>query len=122
VVREEVLRSAPASLRTYVVWVPVLDDDDRISASAASGLLPDEAAEQFFDPDAQLARALGNVLRIPPHKETPESAPAPHGLAWDVYLLYAPGGNSTSTTGPITCVILPTFCISVIATAMFVPL
>ncbi len=32
----------------------------------------------------------------------------------------APGGNSTSTTGPITCVTLPPFDTSLIATAMLV--
>ena len=77
-VQEEVLRHAPASLRTFVVWVPVLEDDDTISATAAGGLLGDDVA-QFFDDGAQLSRALGTQLHIPA------------GLAWDVYLLYAPG-------------------------------
>jgi hypothetical protein len=86
VVKRQVLSQAPAALRTYVVWVPVLEDDDRVSAAAASGLLPDEV-EQFWDDGARLSRALGGLLAIPPRA----GEALDHGLAWDVYLLYAPG-------------------------------
>jgi len=92
VVKNQVLTRAPPALRTYVVWVPVLEDDDRISAAAASGLLPDEV-EQFFDDGARLSNALGGLLAIPPRRgETLD-----HGLAWDVYLLYAPGKLADAT-------------------------
>jgi hypothetical protein len=86
VVKRQVLSRAPPALRAYVVWVPVLEDDDPVSAAAASGLLPDEV-EQFWDNGARLSRALGGLLAIPPRA----GEPLGHGLAWDVYLLYAPG-------------------------------
>lgn len=84
-VKEQVLARAPPALRAFVVWVPVLEDDDRISAAAASGLLPDEV-EQFWDEGGQLSRALGGVLQLPPGRGRSEAV----GVAWDVYLLYAP--------------------------------
>lgn len=85
VVKEQVLAKAPPALRAFVVWVPALEDDDRISAAAASGLLPDEV-EQYWDEGGRLSRALGGVLQIPPGRGRNEAV----GLAWDVYLLYAP--------------------------------
>ena len=84
------LRRAPASLRTFVVWVPAVEDDDPISALAAGALLGDDV-EQFFDDGAQLSRALGAALRIPFSGDGRGGRGGAAGLALEVYLLYAPG-------------------------------
>ncbi|MSP61548.1 MAG: hypothetical protein EXR72_14660 [Myxococcales bacterium] len=89
-VRDEVLRPLPSDdLRVYIVWVPILDRDDRSAAQQATPMLDDRRATQFFDGSGQLARSLGAVLAIPPRAE--ESART--GIAWDVYLAYPRGAR-----------------------------
>ena len=69
-----------ASLRAYVVWVPVLPDDLSPAAQEASSLVPDKRASHFWDAEGSLARGFSRVLDLPPGSP-----------AWDVYLTYPPG-------------------------------
>jgi len=69
-----------ASLRAYVVWVPVLPADLSAAAREASSLVPDKRASHFWDAQGTLARTFGRVLDLP------SGCPA-----WDVYLTYPPG-------------------------------
>jgi hypothetical protein len=70
-------RAAAGTARVLVVWVPILDGDDRAAAGAACAA-GDPAARCFWDEGRHLSDALGRSLAIP-------------GPAWDVYLVY-PGG------------------------------
>jgi hypothetical protein len=84
-VRDEVLAKVRSDgLRAYVVWTKILGEDDLAAARAAASSIRDARVAQLWDGEAELARALGGALRIPPR----EPGDAASGLAWDVYLLY----------------------------------
>jgi hypothetical protein len=68
---------AEPSLRSYVVWVPILPDDSEATALASSALVPDGRATHFWDASRALPPLVAPVLGLP------EGWPA-----WDVYLLY----------------------------------
>ena len=87
VVTDRVLRAIPdPALRVALVWVPVLDEDDRPAADVASSRVHDPRVRQWWDEGRQLGDALGQVLAIPRR----DGAPG-FGFAWDVYLVYGPG-------------------------------
>jgi hypothetical protein len=89
-VRDEVLAKVPdPALRAYVVWTRILDDDDLAAARSAGAALADARLVQLWDGGAELARSLGNALRI----RAREREDGMHGLAWDVYLLYERGAR-----------------------------
>jgi hypothetical protein len=84
-VRDDVLARVPGDgLRAYVVWTKILDEDDLAAARRAAGSIHDPRVVQLWDGDAELARTLGEALRIPVR----EPGDRGFGLAWDVYLLY----------------------------------
>ena len=64
-------------LRTYVVWVPMLNGQEK-DVPVATRFVPDERARHFWDGEGQLMRAYTQTFSL--------SEPA-----WDLYLLYAPG-------------------------------
>jgi hypothetical protein len=70
-----------------VVWIPMLDSDERPAAVEVSAMFRD-AVPQFWD-GAQL---LG--------KEVARSVGAPSWVAWDVYLFYGPGAEWTDAGLP----------------------
>ena len=87
VVRDHVLARIPdPSLRAHLVWVPVLDDDEREAADRAAAMVRDPRVSQWWDTGRKLGDSLGEVLGIPRRDGTPGS-----GFAWDVYLVYPPG-------------------------------
>ncbi|MFL5274586.1 MAG: hypothetical protein ACJ79E_21225 [Anaeromyxobacteraceae bacterium] len=84
-VRDDVLAKVPDDgLRAYVVWTKILDEDDLAAARKAAASIHDPRVVQLWDGDAELARTLGEALRIPVR----EPGDRGFGLAWDVYLLY----------------------------------
>lgn len=86
-VDEAVLRRGAPGLRAYVVWVPILDGDDRRAASAAAARWP--AARHFWDEGGHLSRAVGRLLGVPRD-----------GRAWDVYLVYPRAARWTAGGPP----------------------
>jgi hypothetical protein len=66
-----------ASLRAYVVWLPILPDDNHAAAIGSSALVPDGRAAHFWDEQRVLPQSFARVLGLP------EGWPA-----WDVYLAY----------------------------------
>ena len=68
------------SLRAYVVWIPILQDDSPAAAVEARVLVSDPRATHYWDADGRLPKLFHSVLQLP--AEWP---------AWDVYLLYPPG-------------------------------
>ncbi len=77
-VREGILdQAATKNLRTLVVWIPMLDNDERpdaVTASAQFSGLP-----EFWDGDKLAGHEVGASLGDPTW------------TAWDIYLFYPPG-------------------------------
>ena len=80
---------AGRGLRSFYVWTPVLDGDDRDAAVAAAGQREHAAASHYWDSDGSFAPALAAPLGLTP-VETP-SPRSPLAIAWDIYLTYPPG-------------------------------
>jgi hypothetical protein len=71
-----------------VVWIPMLDSDERPAADEASGLFGDAGLPQFWDGEQRLG------------VEVARSVGAPTWVAWDVYLFYRPGAEWTDAGLP----------------------
>jgi hypothetical protein len=66
-----------------IVWIPMLDDDERPAAVAASDPFRALGVPQFWDGEQKLGRAVAGSLAIP------------DWVAWDIYLFYPPGAKWT---------------------------
>ena len=67
-------------IKLYVVWTPVLQEDDRQAAVKAIGHVSDKRAVHFWDADKSLGHSLGKVVTLPRERT----------LAWDVYFAFDP--------------------------------
>jgi hypothetical protein len=85
---DEVVKGAAAELRVYVVWEPILPDDDAPSAARAARGFADPRVTQYWDPDRTLGLVLGERLGVPPRDPGRVT-----GVAWDVYLLFGRGAR-----------------------------
>jgi hypothetical protein len=74
-------------LRLLIAWVPMLPPDNAKMGASAAGAFP--GAEQYWDGQRTLAAALGRALGIKAKESIGVEGGA--GLAWDVYVAYAPG-------------------------------
>ncbi|MDB4963524.1 MAG: hypothetical protein JWP01_3523 [Myxococcales bacterium] len=80
-----------AHVRSFVVWIPMLDADEGSevpSASKHAGL-----ATQYFDGEKRLGHALATSLGL----EQP---------LWDVFLFYPPGAMWTDAGAPVPEIVL----------------
>lgn len=75
-------------IKVYVVWTPVLLEDNRPSAVQAIGHVSDQRAVHFWDADKSLGRGLGKIVTLPRERK----------LAWDVYFAFDP--KATWGDGP----------------------
>jgi len=91
---EVVKKIAAPDLRAYVVWVPVLPDDDAQAAARAARRFSDPRLVQYWDPDRALGWTLGKALGLPPRGH------GSWGVAWDVYLVYPRGAAWKTVTEP----------------------
>jgi hypothetical protein len=73
---------ADERLAAYVVWGPMLGEEERADAERATVFLADERSRHFWTPRHDLAEALGRVLGLPAGEP-----------AWDVYLVYPAGAR-----------------------------
>ena len=80
---EAVKKIGAADLRVYVVWVPILPDDDAAAAARAARTLTDPRVTHYWDQGRSLGDALGESLALPARE-----AGRAHGAAWDVYLVF----------------------------------
>ena len=67
-------------IKVYVVWTPVLLEDNRQAAVQAIGHVFDQRAVHFWDADKSLGDALGKIVTLPRERK----------LAWDVYFAFDP--------------------------------
>ena len=65
-------------VRVYVVWTPVLSEDDGKAADKAVEAVPDDRAMHFWDDDKSLGFSLGKTVTLPRGRK----------LAWDVYFVF----------------------------------
>ncbi len=78
-VQQQILEALPnEKVKVYVVWTPVLQEDNRQAAAEAMRLVADNRAEHFWDADKSLGHSLGKVVTLPRGRK----------LAWDVYFAF----------------------------------
>jgi hypothetical protein len=80
--------TAAPELRAYVIWLPILPDDDAAAAARAAALCMEPRVSHYWDPDRALGDELGEALALPSRKAGRTS-----GVAWDVYLLFERGAR-----------------------------
>ncbi len=66
------------NLRGFVIFLPMLEDDDRDATISQARSLTDERVVQAWDPGAEMGALLTATLGMTQ-------------TAWDVYLVYPPG-------------------------------
>ena len=66
------------TLRVYVVWTPVLREDNRMAARQSVASITDGRATHFWDEDKSLGLSFGKLVTLPRKRE----------LAWDVYFVF----------------------------------
>lgn len=87
--RDQVLdHVASPDLAAYIIWEPVLGDDDEDAARRATALVPDSRARHYWTPSDSTAWAFQAVL------------PLVDEFAWDVILVYDRGVEWNGTTPP----------------------
>ena len=87
-------------LRTYVVWLPVVERDDGPPRATVAAAFPSDV-KQRWDPDLRIGLAAARAL--------PESATKPcrqptgradlPAISWDCALLFEPGATWDAETG-----------------------
>ena len=78
-------------LRACFVWIPMLPDDNRTTAEAASRRFAEPRAAHYWDGERHLAARFGRTLGISAKESLAVSGAS--GLAWDVYLAYGRGAK-----------------------------
>ncbi len=76
------------NLRVYVVWTPVLREDNRTGAGQSVACIPDSRAVHFWDEDKSVGLSFGKLVTLPRNRE----------LAWDVYFVF--DGKAEWTESP----------------------
>ncbi len=66
------------NVKVYVVWTPVLREDDRMAASDATELIQANLVQHFWDEDKSLGLSFGKIVTLPRDRT----------LAWDVYFVF----------------------------------
>ena len=66
-----------SSLHGFSIWLPIMDADDAEIAEVEAARLPADRIEHVWDPERTLGELFAKTLGL-------------KGVAWDVYMLYAP--------------------------------
>ena len=67
-------------LAVYVVWTPVLGNDDLESAKSAVEAIEDSRATHYWDGDRALGQLFAQAVELPNGR----------GFAWDIYFVFRP--------------------------------
>jgi hypothetical protein len=81
-------RLGKAYISVFVVWIPILPDDDAVAAARAARSFDDDRVTHYWDGDRALGFSLGEALALPPRDPGRRT-----GVAWDVYLLFGRGAR-----------------------------
>lgn len=88
-------------LRTYVVWLPVVESDDGPPRATVAAAFPSHVARQRWDPDLRIglaaARALPETATKPCRQ--PTGRPDLPAISWDCALLFEPGATWDAEAG-----------------------
>ena len=80
-VRKNILETLNTDkIKVYVVWIPVLREDERAEAIDAMKLIEDDRVQHFWDEDKSVGLSFGKVVTLPRGRR----------LAWDVYFAFGP--------------------------------
>lgn len=78
-----------ASIYSLVVWIPMVDSDERSYATSMSKTFSDKPIPQFWDGEHRLGKAIALSMGI-----------TGDYIAWDIYLFYPPGAEWTDAGPP----------------------
>lgn len=67
-----------SQLRGHLIWTPVLDQDDYVSAETLAQTVQDSRISTYWDEEHTFGLALRDALKLTTF------------IAWDIYLLYPP--------------------------------
>jgi hypothetical protein len=70
-----------------VVWEPILVTDWRPPSESTLARISDIRAQQFWDPEHEVSKALSRMANSMPSKPKPNSG---QGFYWDEAILYSP--------------------------------
>lgn len=94
---DEVVKKIGApELRAYVVWLPVMPEDDAQAAARVAARFAGDRVTQYWDGQRSLGWTLGRALGLPPRGR------GTWGVAWDVYLVYGRGVGWDGIEKPAT--------------------
>ncbi len=78
-VRESILETLKTEkIKVYVVWTPVLREDERAKVADVTELIQNDRVQHFWDEDKSLGLSFGKVVTLPRERT----------LARDVYYVY----------------------------------
>lgn len=78
-VREKILQTLKSDkIKVYVVWTPVLREDERARVADATAFIEDDRVSHFWDGDKSLGLSFGEIVTLPRGRK----------LAWDVYFAF----------------------------------
>ena len=84
---------AREGLRTFVVWLPVVQSDDGPPSAVTAAAIPDAHVRKRWDPEraiaAEAARALPRTAKRPCRQ--PTGRDDPEAISWDCVLVFEPG-------------------------------
>lgn len=78
-----------AALRSWIVWIPMMDSDEVEAAQRTATRIFPGVARQFWDGERKLGFEISKTLGVPDQP------------AWDIYLFYPPGVEWTEAVMPL---------------------
>lgn len=98
----DILEKTPhEGLRTYVVWLPVVESDDGPPRATVAAAFPSRGVKQRWDPDLRVGLAAARALpeTTPGPCRQPTGKPELPAISWDCALLFEPGATWDETAG-----------------------
>ncbi len=87
VIRELYEKIDAKMLKGFSIWLPIMDGDNLVAADVQSANFTDGRIEHVWDREKLLGNRFAKALNM-------------KGIAWDVYMLYAPGVTWNSDVPP----------------------
>lgn len=86
-------------LRTFVVWLPILEGDTDAPSAITAGAVPDRHVRKAWDPERRIgieaARSLPRTAKRP--CRMPTGREEPEAVSWDCVLVFEPGARWEET-------------------------